>query len=77
MRDQLGHQLVDPLHGQVQHQRRAGDAPSVARSSPGGIGVARADVRVRITVCPTPGTVSSRLSEAAAAANAGTPGTTS
>jgi hypothetical protein len=39
--------------------------------------VERADVRVRITVCPTPGTVSSRLSEAAAAAKAGTPGTTS
>jgi hypothetical protein len=52
-------------------------APRVARSSPGGIAVARSAVRVRITVWATPGTVNSRPSEAAAAANAGTPGVTS
>src|SRR5258708_4176794 len=39
-------------------------AASVASSSPGGIGVARAAVRVRMTVCATPGTVSSRPSGA-------------
>ena len=52
-------------------------AAYAANDSPGGIGVERADARVRTTVCPTPGTVSSRFSAAAAAANAGTPGTTS
>ena len=41
------------------------------------MGVARWATRVRITVWPTVGTVSSRLRAAAAAANAGTPGTTS
>ena len=76
VRQQLGHDRVDALHGQVQHER-ARLRPSVARSSPGGIGVARAAMRVRITVWPTPGTVSSRRSAAAAAANAGTPGTIS
>src|SRR6202034_3603400 len=41
-----------------------------------GIGVARAAVLVSTTVWPTPGSVSSCRSAAAAAANAGTPGTT-
>ena len=50
-------------------------AASAASSSPGGIGVARAAVRVSTTVWPTPGRVSSWRSAAAAAANAGTPGT--
>ena len=65
---------VDPLHGQVQHHRAAGSRRSVARSSPGGIAVARSAVRVRMTSGPPPGTVSSRPSAAAAAAKAGTPG---
>ena len=52
-------------------------APRVARSSPGGMAVARSAVRVRITVCATPGTVNSRPRVAAAAAKAGTPGVTS
>ncbi|MFC7574063.1 hypothetical protein ACFQX8_17840 [Klenkia terrae] len=60
----------------MQHQRGAGRGVG-GQLLPGGMAVDRADVRVRTTVCPTPGTVSSRLSVAAAAANAGTPGTTS
>ncbi len=50
------------------------DADSVARSSPGGIAVDSVATRVNVTVCATPGTVSSRPSAAAAAAKAGTPG---
>src|SRR5712691_10757 len=48
-----------------------------SRRSPSGIAEARVAVRVRITVCATPGSVSSRPSAAAAAAKAGTPGVTS
>ena len=47
------------------------------RSSRLGIGVDSVATRVSVTVCATPGTVSSRPSAAAAAANAGTPGTIS
>ena len=42
-----------------------------------GTGEARPDTRVRITVCDTPGFVSSLESDAAAAVNDDTPGTTS
>ena len=52
-------------------------ADSVRRSSPAGIAVDRVATRVNVTVCATPGTVNSRPSAAAAAANAGTPGTIS
>ena len=41
------------------------------------MGVDRVATRVNVTVCATPGTVSSRFSAAAAAAKAGTPGTIS
>ena len=60
----------------MQHQRGAAAAQRgqvLAGRHRGG----PAGVRVSITVWPTPGTVSSRPSAAAAAANAGTPGTTS
>src|SRR5699024_442955 len=55
----------------------APDEQTEGRSSPAGIGVARPSTRVRITDCDTCGTVSSTPSPAAAAANAGTPGTIS
>ncbi|CFS01989.1 Uncharacterised protein [Mycobacterium tuberculosis] len=57
--------------------RVARDRASAARSSPGGMGVDSVATRVSVTVCATPGTVSSRFSAAAAAAKAGTPGTIS
>ena len=52
-------------------------ADSVRRSSPSGIAVDSVETRVSVTVCATPGTVSSRFNAAAAAAKAGTPGTIS
>ncbi len=52
-------------------------ADSVRRSSPGGIAVDSVATRVSVTVCATPGTVSSRPNAAATAAKAGTPGTIS
>jgi hypothetical protein len=55
----------------------APDAPNVGKSSPSGIADARPDTLVKITVCPTVGTVNSWPNDAAAAENAGTPGTIS
>ena len=75
--EQLGHDRVDLRGGQVQHQRGARRPTASRRSSPGGIAVDSVATRVSVTVCATPGTVSSRPSAAAAAAKAGTPGTIS
>ena len=55
----------------------ARDSASRASDSESGIFVDSAYVRVKITVCASSGTVSSRPSRAAAAAYAGTPGVTS
>ncbi len=74
VRQQLRGDPVDVLDGQVQHERGAGGCERgqvLARGHRRGAGRAR----VSMTVCPTPGKVSSCRSAAAAAANAGTPGT--
>ncbi len=75
-RSDSGDDRVDLRRGQVQHQRGAG-APTTLQILPCGIAVDSVATRLSVTVCATPGTVSSRPSAAAAAAKAGTPGTIS
>jgi hypothetical protein len=52
----------------------APEAAKVASFSLSGMAEARPEVRVSTSDCATPGSVNSRLSAAAAAAKAGTPG---
>lgn len=74
--EQVGDDGVDLGGSQVQYQRPT-HAGQGAQILPGGIAVDSVATRLRVTVCATPGTVSSRPRTAAAAANAGTPGTIS